>query len=393
MPWRESCPMDERAQFIIECLRGERSMSELSRLYGISRKTAYKWWARFEAEGSMRLADRGRAPHGHPNATPPEIVTLVVDFRKQHPKWGPRKLISRLTDRYPRVAWPAPSTAGMLLRRHGLARPRRRRPRVAPYTAPFLRCEGPNAVWCADFKGGFALGNGRRCNPLTMSDAFSRYLIRCEALTRMDAGQVRPIFESAFAEFGLPRAIRTDNGPPFATVAAGGLSRLAIGWIKLGIRVERIAPGVPQQNGRHERLHRTLAEETTRPPARTLTDQQRVFDCFRRVYNEERPHEALGQKPPWTAYEASPRRYPVRPREPEYPAAFAVRLVRPNGSLKWNGAELYVGETLASERVGLEEVGTDRWRMFFADVPLGTIERDRFHREQGRVLPRPNKPG
>jgi transposase InsO family protein len=363
-------------------------MTALSRKYGISRKTAYKWWSRFETAGCVHVADRGRACRTHPNATPPAVVTLVVGARKQHPTWGPRKLLVWLAARYPGLHLPAPSTAGDLLERRGLTRRRRPRRQAAPYTAPFLACDGPNVVWCADFKGGFALGNRCRCNPFTLSDAFSRYLLRCEALTLTDEARVRPLFESAFREFGLPAAIRTDNGPPFATVAPGGLSRLAIWWIKLGICPERIALGVPQQNGRHERLHRTLKAETARPPARTLAEQQRVFDGFRRGYNADRPHEALGQRPPATAYAASPRPYPVRLREPEYPDGLAVRSVRENGSLKWNGAEIYVGAPLAGERVGLEELAGGRWRIFFADVPLGVIERNAFHRERGRTLPR-----
>jgi transposase InsO family protein len=388
MPWKEICPMEERARFIIECLRAELSMTALCRQYGLSRKTAYKWWGRFEAEGRVQLADRSRACLSHPNATPAEVVTILVEARKRHPTWGPRKLIAWLEAKYPRLRLPAPSTAGDILQRQGMVHPRRRRRQAAPYTEPFLGCDGPNAVWCADFKGGFAVGNGRRCNPLTISDAYSRYLLRCEAMTLIDEARVRPTFESAFCEFGLPQAIRTDNGPPFATVAPGGLSRLAIWWIKLGIRAERIALGVPQQNGRHERMHRTLKAETARPPARTLADQQRAFDRFRRLYNDERPHEALGQKPPWTAYEASSRRYPVRLREPEYPDGLAVRTVRHNGSLKWKGAELYVGATLAGEHVGLKELGEGRWRVYFADVPLGVIERNHFHRERGRVQSR-----
>ena len=384
MPWKEVCPMDERARFILECLRGELPMTALSRQYGISRKTAYKWWGRFEAAGSVWLADRSRARPTQATATAPEVITLVCDARKAHPTWGPRKLVAWLAARYPRIHWPAASTAGAILKRHGLARARRRRAPAAPYTAPFLGCTGPNMVWCADFKGGFAVGNGRRCAPLTISDGFSRYLLRCEVVARMDTERVRPVFESAFCEFGLPQAIRTDNGPPFATVSPGGLSRLGLWWLKLGIRPERITPGVPQQNGRHERLHRTLEEDAARPPARTLADQQQAFDRFRRLYNDERPHEALGDRPPWEFYEASPRRYPVPLREPDYPASMAVRLVRPSGTFKWHGVEIYIGETLASERVGVEEVGDNRWRVYFADVPLGFIERGRFHRECDR---------
>src|SRR5262245_34784306 len=269
MPWKETCPMDERAEFIVECLRGELTVTELCRKYEISRKTGYKWMGRFHEGGRPNLADRSRARHGHANATPEELVGMIVAMRKEHPTWGPLKLIDRLERKWPRQRWPAPSTIGEILKRQGLARARRGRHRPPQYAEPFLGCDEPNKTWCADFKGSFALGNGRRCNPLTISDAYSRYLLRVESLTRTEENAVRPIVESAFCEFGRPWAIRTDNGPPFATVAAGGLSRLAIWWIKLDIRPERIAPGKPQQNGRHERMHRTLKQETTKPPART----------------------------------------------------------------------------------------------------------------------------
>ena len=388
MPWKEVCPMDERGRFIVECLRSELSMVELCRRYEISRKTGYKWWRRFAQDGRRSLADRSRAPQGHPNATADEVVTILIDARKTHPTWGPRKLLAWLAAKHPRLGLPAASTAGAILKRHGLARPQRPRRGTAPYAAPFVGCDRPNAVWCADFKGGFRLGNGRRCNPLTISDAYSRYLLRCEGLTLMDEPRVRPIFESAFCEFGLPIAIRTDNGPPFATIAPGGLSRLAIWWIKLGIRPERITPAKPQENGRHERMHRTLKADATKPPQRTLGDQQRTFDRFRRLYNEERPHEALGQKPPWSVYAASPRQYPVPLRAPDYPSDFLVRAVRPNGSMKWRGVDLYLAETLAGEHVGIQAIADDRWQVFFADVPLGVLDGRRFHRARGRCTPR-----
>jgi transposase InsO family protein len=305
----------------------------------------------------------------------------VVDARKRHPTWGPRKLLFELERRYPRLRLPASSTVGQILKRQGLVLRRRARRKAAPYTAPFVGCDAPNAVWCADFKGSFALGNGRRCNPLTISDAYSRYLLRCEGLSRTDHSCVQPIFESAFCEFGRPLAIRTDNGPPFATVAAGGLSALAIWWIKLGIRPERIAPGKPQQNGRHERMHRTLKQDTTKPPARTLPEQQLRFDRFRRVYNDDRPHQALGMKPPATAYDSSSRPYPIKLREPEYPTNFSVRSVNHKGLLKWKGRMIYLAETLALEHVALEEVDDDEWRVYFADVPLGVLGEGRFRRE------------
>lgn len=380
MPWKETCPMDERIQFIADCLRGELSMSGLCRKYEISRKTGYKWVERFNDGGRPSLRDHSRARR-HQHRIAEAIVLLLVDARKRHPTWGPRKLLFELERRYPRLVLPASSTVGAILKRQGLISVRRRRPKAVPYTAPFIGCDRPNSVWCADFKGSFGLGTGRRCHPLTISDAYSRYLLRCEGLSRTDESQVRPIFESAFCEFGRPLAIRTDNGPPFATVAAGGLSRLAIWWIKLGIRPERIAPGQPQQNGRHERMHRTLKQETTKPPARTLADQQVLFDRFRRIYNDERPHEALAMHPPWTAYERSARHYPVKLREPEYPASVSVRSVNHKGALKWQGRMLYLAETLANEHVALEEIGDNSWRVYFADVALGIIEDARFRRE------------
>ena len=392
MPWKETCPMDERAQFILECLRDELSMSALCRKYEISRKTGYKWVERFQAGGRPSLRDRSRARR-HQTRIAEAVVLLLVDARKRYPTWGPRKLLFELERRYPRLRLPASSTLGEILRRQGLVRPRRARRTAAPYTAPFLGCDRPNAVWCADFKGSFKLGTGRRCHPLTISDAYSRYLLRCEGLSRTDESQVRPIFEAAFCEFGRPLAIRTDNGPPFATVAAGGLSRLAIWWIKLGIRAERIAPGQPQQNGRHERMHRTLKHEATKPPARTLTEQQLVFDRFRRVYNHDRPHEALAMQPPWTAYEQSARPYPTKLREPEYPASFSVRSVNHKGAMKWKGRMLYLAETLANEHVALQEIDNDTWRVYFADVPLGVIEHTQFRRAQTATRrPRKNPP-
>jgi transposase InsO family protein len=372
--------MDERVQFIAECLRGELSMSELCRKYEISRKTGYKWVERFHAGGRRGLGDRSRARWTQ-QRTAAEVVMVLVDARKRHPTWGPRKLLVELARRYPRLRLPASSTVGAILKDQGLIRPRRVRPKAPPYTAPFTGCDAPNAVWCADFKGSFRLGDGRRCSPLTLSDAYSRYLLRCEGLRRTDESPVRRIFESAFCEFGRPHAIRTDNGPPFATVAAGGLSRLAIWWLKLGIRPERIAPGQPQQNGRHERLHRTLKQDAITPAARTLAEQQLRFDRFRRIYNDERPHEALAMQSPWTVYAPSARPYPVKLREPEYPAAFHVRAVNARGVVKWQGRQLYLAETLANEHVALEEIGEARWRVYFAEVCLGVIEHRRFRRE------------
>lgn len=384
MPWRDICPMDERTSFIVECLRGELSMSELCRRYEISRKTGYKWWRRFVADREAGLVERSRANQTHPNATTAAVAAIVVETRKAHPTWGPRKIHAHLQTRFPRLVLPAPSTVGAILTRVGLTRLRRPRVTTPPLAAPLSPCAAPNAVWCADFKGAIPLRDGRRYLPLTISDAFSRYLLRCEGVSRAEEAVVRPIFESAFSEFGLPTVIRTDNGPPFASLAPGGLSRLAVWWIKLGIRPERIAPGRPQQNGRHERLHRTLREDAATPPARDGRAQQSALDRFRRIYNSERPHEALGQQPPAHFYTPSSRPYAGELREPIYPDTFFVRAIAPNGTLKWRGDELYVSQTLAGEHVGLEELAPETWHVYFADIPLGMIIGHRFRRGKPR---------
>lgn len=381
--------MDERLQFIAESLQGERAMAELCRAYGISRKTGYKVVGRYAVDGAAGLQDRSRAPHQHPHAVAEALVTAILAQRARYPRWGPRKLRARLLMQQPSRPWPATSTIGAILHRHGLTVPRRRVRRCPPGTQPFLACGAPNAVWAADFKGWFRTGDGARCDPLTLSDGYSRYLLRCQALTRPDETHAQPLFEAAFREYGLPDAMRSDNGPPFASRAAGGLSRLAVWWIKLGIRPERITPGHPEENGRHERLHLTLKTETARPPQPTLRAQQRAFDRFRWEYNEERPHEALGQRPPATVYTPSARPYPARVREPEYPVDALVRRVRHNGEIKWQGRSIFVSQCLAGEPVGLEEVTEARWLVRFGPVELGWLDgrTDRLHLPRERPRP------
>ena len=327
MPWKETGPLEQRVQFVSEWRKGEASMAALCRAFGIGRPTGYKWVERYFEdgdEGDVRaLEDRPRRPLESPHAVDADRADARVRARKLHPHWGPRKLRVWLSREWPRVLWPAPSTIGEILKRHGLVPPRRRRRRTPPSTQPFAACAEPNAVWCVDFKGQFRLCSRELCYPLTMSDAFSRFLLRCEGIQVPDTLRARPIFESAFREFGLPKAIRSDNGAPFASTAVGGLTPLSVWWIKLGIFPERIDPGKPQQNGRHERMHRTLKQETASPPKETFRAQQRAFDLFRRRYNEERPHEALGQVPPATRYEPSARPYtgdPLSGRPPTMPS-------------------------------------------------------------------------
>jgi len=366
--------MDERVMFVAECLRGELAMTVLCERYGISRKTGYKWLDRYRSDPAFGLLDRSRAPHRLAHELAEPVVAAIVALRRRHPYWGPRKLRAVLQRDRPGVAWPAASTIGDVLRREGLSAPRRRRRSAVPVTQPFLTVSAPNDVWCADFKGWFRTADGQRCDPLTISDAYSRFLFDCRIVAPTGDG-VHPRFERAFRTFGLPRAMRTDNGPPFASTGAGGLSRLSVEWVKLGIKLERIDPGAPQQNGRHERLHRTLKAETSRPPAPTPGAQQARFDRFRKTYNHERPHEALGQEPPAAHYSASPRQYPDRIEEPWYDADHAVRRVRSNGEIKWGGEFVFVSETLTGEIVGVAETEGGDWIVRFADIDLGLIDR------------------
>jgi transposase InsO family protein len=373
MPWKETCVMDERMAFIAACIRGELPMSTLCMQFGISRDTGYTLLRRYRAEGPAGLRPRSRAPHRHGRAMEEEIAAAIVALREERPFWGPKKLRAILQGRHPSQSWPAASTIGDLLRRKGLSATRRRRT-AAPSRSPFLPVEAPNDLWSIDFKGWFRTADGQRCDPLTITDADSRYLLACQIAPPTISG-VWPIVEAAFREFGLPRAIRSDNGAPFASTGAGGLTRLSAHWVKLGLRLERIDPGKPQQNGRHERMHKTLKAETSKPPAATRAEQQERFDSFRADFNAVRPHEALGQTPPATRYRSSPRPYPTKIDEPWYDADHAVRRVRSSGEIKWGGDLIFVSEALIGEPVGVCETETGDWLVRFADVDLGVIDK------------------
>ncbi len=374
MPWRETCTMNERMFFVAAWLEGSETKSELCRHFGISRKTGYKWMERYGDQGAMGLEDRCRAPHSNPRAVADETIEAVLAVRHRHPSWGPRKVKAWLEAHGPGLSWPAASTIGDLFDKAGLTRPRKRRRRVAPHGRPFAACRAPNDVWCADFKGWFLTGDGTQVDPLTISDGASRYLIRCEAVGQTDAVHVWPVFEAAFYEYGLPLALRTDNGPPFATQAIAGLSQLAVRLIKAGVTPERIEPGKPQQNGRHERMHLTLKQETASPPARSLGEQLERFECFRSIYNHERPHEALGQRPPASLYQPSPRQFDGILRAPDYPAEAVIRKVRSSGEIKWKGKYVFVSEVLTGEPIGLTEIGDDVWLVKYGPIVLGTIK-------------------
>jgi transposase InsO family protein len=367
--------MDERVRFVLEQEAGQCSMAELCRCYAISRETGYYWLRRYQAGGIEALCDRGREPQRHPQQTPETIEAAVLALRRAHMSWGPRKLKRVLERAEPRQRWPAASTIGAMLAREGLVVPRRQRRRAPPYTQPFAAADAPNRVWCADFKGWFRTSDGERIDPLTMTDAHSRYLLRCQAVEKTDTARVQAIFEAAFREYGMPEAIRTDNGAPFASRAVAGLSRLAVWWMKLGIVPERIAAGHPEQNGRHERMHRTLKQETASPPAATRRAQQRVFDRFRREYNQQRPHEALAMQTPAACYTSSARAFPARVPEPEYAASMQVRKVRARGQITWRGDDhVFLTETLIGERVGLELIDDDYWCIYFAGFPIACLD-------------------
>ena len=377
MPWKETCAVEERMRFVMDVLRGEYSKARLCRQYGISRPTGDKWMIRYLEQSVAGLLDQSRVPHSSPQQVRLELVECIVALRRKHSHWGPRKLRVLLQQRLSEVRWPACSTIGEILRRAGLTVPRKRRRRTPPWTQPFAHCDGPNAVWCADFKGWFRTGDQQRCDPLTISDAYSRYLLKLQGLRQTGYPDVQALFATTFRRYGLPRAIRTDNGTPFASHGVGGLSRLSVWWIKLGIVPERIEPGCPQQNGRHERMHLTLQQETATPPASSLTAQQRRFDSFQEVFNHERPHEALGQKCPGEVYQSSPRSYPESLAKVEYPAEMEVRGIKGNGVFNWRGEVVFLGEALSHERVGLMEIADGCWGVYFCRHPLGVLDQRR----------------
>ena len=375
MGWRETCVMDERLRFVVACLEDEETMTGLCAAYGISRKTGYKWLGRYRALGPEGLRDLPRAPLTHGRATPAEVVERIVAEKEAHPLWGPKKIVARLSRVEADTAWPSVSTAGAILQRHGLVGRRRARWKGAG-NGPWREPEAPNAVWSGDHKGWFRTRDGWRCEPLTVMDAKSRYLLALEATGSTGETEAWPVFERLFCEHGLPDRIRTDNGPPFAASGVTGLTKLALRFIRLGIVLERIDPGKPQQNGGHERFHLTMLPLATAPAADQAA-QAEVFDVFRHEYNEERPHEALGMDTPADHYRPSTRQMPASPPEPDYPAEAAVRKVRHNGAVKWRGAEIYVSATLSGEPVAIEETEAGEWAMRFHAHRLGFIDEKR----------------
>ncbi len=387
MGWMETCVVDERMRFVMAIERHEEAFAAVCRRFGVSRNTGYKWLERYEELGVAGLVDRSRAPLDHPQAVAAAIAERCVSVRRTHPSWGPVKVCAYLARREPETAWPAASTIGALFDRAGLTVRRRLRRRSPPSSAPFAHCGAANDVWCIDFKGWFLTGDGTHCEPLTLSDACSRYLLRCQAMARTDTDHVWPVLEAAFREFGLPHRLRSDNGPPFASRGAGGLSQLSVKVIKAGVVPERIAPGKPQQNGRLERLHLTLLQDTANPPARSLREQIERLRSFQRLYNEERPHAALGNDTPAEHYAVSPRRFDGVLREPNYGDEQTVRRVRHNGEIRWQGNTIYISAALIGEPIGLSEDEDGDWSASYGPIALGIIAHggDRLRKPKRRA--------
>ena len=376
MPWRSQSLMSQRLEFIEAVMHRApgQSIRDICRQHGLSERVGHKWLARFGAGGPAALADRSHAPHRPAHQVPRALADTLLALREQHPTWGARKLREVCQRAQPDQPWPAPSTITTLLKRAGLIVPRRRtvHARAAWAHATLTAPQGPHDVGAADFKGEFRLRAGPYCYPLTITDLHSRYVLTVTALASTASAPVAAQFRRCFATYGLPRVIRTDNGPPFgAPLALGGLSTLAVWWIRLGIRPERITPGVPQQNGVHERMHRTLKAETTRPASPSLPAQQQRFDRWRRTFNEQRPHEALANRPPATHYTGSPRHLPRRLPMLEYPADVELRRVSTAGAIRWRSSAIFLATPLAGEYVSLRETREGEWTIAFGPLTLG----------------------
>lgn len=373
MPWKECRVSDERMKMVYRYLEGEK-ISDLAREFGVSRKTAHKFIQRFERFGPEGLGDRSRRPHRIARSTASEIERLIVNFRLARPTWGPKKIRVCLGQLHPGLKIPAPSTIGEVLDRHGLIYERKRRRGVYAYEDPLGTSSGPNDIWCVDFKGQFKMRNSSLCYPLTVSDHFSRYLVAIESLGGVHQQPVVHLFEEIFEEYGLPRAIRSDNGVPFATRGLLGLSKLSVMWLKLGIKHERIEPGHPEQNGRHERMHLTLKQETTRPAAAHMMAQQEKFEQFKKLYNFIRPHEALVMKTPASQFQRSKKKFNRKLLEPTYPTHDEVKTVKANGEITIAPRKTtYVSQSLAGEKVGLRRIGPSVMLLTLVELELGYI--------------------
>jgi putative transposase len=373
MPWKGVTVSEQRQRFIEDYLPSYYSVTELAERFGISRKTAHKWINRYKQHGQEGYQELSRRPQTCPWRIDQAIVEELVKLRKAHPRWGPRKLLDLMERRDPERRLPSVSTAARVLAREGLIKARRRYRRAHP-GSPKSVPQGPNDIWAADYKGQFRLKNGDYCFPLTVSDLSSRFLLGVDAHPAISLEKSFEHFRHIFRTCGLPNRIRTDNGTPFASNALARLSQLSVWFIKLGIYPELIEPGEPQQNGVHERMHRTLKQEATIPPASSLRGQQQKFDCFREEFNQVRPHEAIDMKRPGEIYEPSKRSMPRRIETYDYPSHYIVRRVSRSGTIRVFGKQFFVSNTLHEDFVGLEEVDDGVYDLFFCFYQIGRYE-------------------
>lgn len=374
MPWQETDKTDEKLNFIIDWKKNEFSLSELCKRYRISRPTGYALINRFQLEGVEGLKEKSKAPLNTPHKTPEEIESFLLQLKYRFPKWGPAKIKDFLMVENIEGSWPASSTIGEIYKRHGLVKPRKKRKKIVAHSEPLKHCSHSNAVWSADFKGHFKLKNKNYCYPLTITDNFSRFLFACDAFESPNCENTIKTFKRVFSEYGLPDAIRTDNGQPFCSFGAAGLTRLSIWFLKLGITPERITIGAPQENGRHERMHRTLKEAVIIPEENTLSEQQKKFDAFIEEYNTLRPHSALKGLRPQEVYTKSLRQFPEKLIELVYPDEFNLRKVKCNGEIKFAGKRYFVSELLHGETLGLEMIDEHRAIVYFSKLKLGMID-------------------
>ena len=376
MPWIKERPMDKKILFLGEYLLKSYPFTELCSRFGISRKTGYKWIKRYEETGSSEaLKERSRKPHHSPTKTPDDVVNALLSVRDKHPFWGPRKLLWRVEKEHPEWSkLPARSTVALILNRHDYIKPARKKTRRYHPGQPLSEINAANDVWTADFKGHFKTQDGLYCYPLTICDGHSRYLFACKGMLNPLMINVYPVFRQMFSIYGLPKRIRTDNGIPFASNALGRFSKLSVWWMRLGIIPEQIEPGCPQQNGRHERMHRTLKQETTLPAAEDLKKQQKRFNHFQSEYNNERPHEALGMRPPVEVYTPSLSVMPKKLPQVVYPDHFEVRRVSKNCGIRWRNIRVNVGSVFSGEYIGLEEIDNGLWDVYFGNVWLGRLD-------------------
>ena len=388
MPWQERSAMEEKTSFVLEWESGESTVRALCEAFGISRTLGYRYIARYQDYGMAGLLGRSRAPGRVWNRTAAELQQAVLELRRGKPRLGALKLRELLREQFPQRHLPSASTIERLLKSHGLVKKRRRVRRIRE-THPIFRAEGPNEIWSVDFKGEFRMGNLRYCYPLTVMDTYSRYVLAVVGMHQPTFEGTKAVFQGLFEQYGLPKQIHSDNGEPFASaVSLSRLTRLAVWFMELGIVPVYSDPAHPEQNGRHERMHEELKAEATRPPAYSLGPQQRKLNLFRQYYNEQRPHQALGQRRPVEFYRRSRKGLPKRIRAWKYPQGMVVKYVCRNGALRWGfGKWVMVSTTLASKYIGLEEMSTGKWRVYFRDTLLGYLDEEnlRIQDDLGRL--------